>query len=78
MSYFNGNSCKHTLVEVIVAFDCGATDVAEHGAASLAHHLVASRFLDTSLCALGALSDERFAHGFLDCVSMVERIVLGS
>jgi hypothetical protein len=67
-----------TLIEMVITLDRGATDIAEHGVATLAAHFVASRFLDTSLCAFGAFSNESLAHGLFYCVSMVERIILGS
>lgn len=63
---------------MIVAFDCRTTNITEHGAATLADHLVASGFLHTSLRAFRTLSDQRLTHSLFDRVSMVERIVLGS
>lgn len=63
---------------MVITLDCGAADIAEHGVATSASHFVASRFLDTSLCALGALSNESLAHGLFYRVSMIKRIILGS
>jgi hypothetical protein len=63
---------------MLVACNGSSADVAEHCIAAwfVAPHFVAPGFLHTSLGTLGALSDQRFAHGFLDSMSMVEYVVL--
>ena len=66
-----------TLVEVIVAFDDRAANIAEQRSARCASHLIAPGFLDTSLGALGTLSDQSVTHGFLDGMPFVKNNVLG-
>jgi hypothetical protein len=67
-----------TLIEMLVACNGGSADVTEHCIAArfVAPHLVAPGFLHTSLGTLGALSDQRVAHGFLYRMSVVEYVVL--
>lgn len=59
------------LIKVIVTSDNLPTYVARHGAALIAHHLVAASLLDKRVVTLWTLAHKRVGHSLLDCVPSV-------